>query len=183
VLDAIREVWSSVWYFRSFEERTYNGIDHLSVGMALLVHHSFPTEEANGVALTNNIFDEEGIEPAFYVNVQVGDESVVKPPAGVNTDQYLHYFTAPNQPVTYLSSSSRVPLGEHVLSSKQVHELGVALDAIHQGFSPAYGPASGNNGWYAMDVEFKFDDEWVDNPTGESVVHIKQARPHPGRGQ
>jgi hypothetical protein len=183
VLNAIREVWASVWYFRSFEERSYNGIDHLSVGMALLVHHSFPSEEANGVALTANPFDTEGIEPAFYVNVQVGDESVVKPLAGVTTDQYLHFFMMQGQPVTYLSSSSRVPAGEHVLSAAQIHQLGVALDAIHMGFFPAYGPAPGTNRWYAMDVEFKFDDEWVDSPEGESVLQVKQARPHPGRGK
>jgi hypothetical protein len=35
----------------------------------------------------------------------------------------------------------------------------MALEAIHRRFSPAFGPASGNTSWYAMDVEFKFDDE------------------------
>ncbi|MGK3995495.1 hypothetical protein [Sorangium sp. So ce1024] len=52
--------------------------------------------------------------------------------------------------------------------------------AIHERFSPAYGPASGNNGWYAMDVEFKFDDEA--NPNEPPTLYIKQARPYPGRG-
>ncbi|CAN0584847.1 unnamed protein product, partial [Laminaria digitata] len=61
VEDAIREVWASVWFFRAFEERSYRGIDHLSVAMALLVHRSFPDEEANGVALTNNPFDPGGL--------------------------------------------------------------------------------------------------------------------------
>ncbi|RYG70875.1 hypothetical protein EON77_13410, partial [bacterium] len=91
VLDAIRETWSTVWLFRTFEERTYYGIDHTSVGMALLVHDNFPDEEANGVAVTNNPFDPSGLNPALYVNVQFGgDVEVVAPPKGVTSDQFLY---------------------------------------------------------------------------------------------
>ena len=43
----------------------------------------------------------------------------------------------------------------------------------HDRFSAAYGPASGNTGFYAMDCEFKFEDG----------LYVKQARPYPGRGQ
>ena len=52
------------------------------------------------------------------------------------------------------------------------------MDAISDRFSKAYGPASGNNGWYAMDIEFKFDS---DTGTDPQLV-IKQCRPHPGWG-
>ena len=181
VLDAIRETYASAWLFRTFEERTYYSIDHKSVGMALLVHHNFPDEEANGVAVTNNPFDSTGLDPAFYVNVQLGgDVEVVAPPSGVTNDAYLQFFSAPNQPVSYLTHSSLVPAGTTVLSPTQVHELGVALDAVHKRFSPAYGPASGKEGWYAMDVEFKFDDDA--SPGKPATVYIKQARPYPGRG-
>lgn len=181
VLEAIRETWASIWLFRTFEERTYYSIDHKSVGMALLVHNNFPDEEANGVAITNNPFDATGVDPAFYVNVQYGDEvEVVAPPPGVTSDQFLYFFSAPNQPITYLAHSSLVGDGKTVLSATQVHDLGVAMDAIHKRFSPAYGPASGNNGWYAMDIEFKFDDEA--NPGKPPVLYVKQARPYPGRG-
>lgn len=179
VLDAIREVWSSVWFFRAFEERTYRGIDHIGVGMALLVHRSFPDEEANGVALTANPFDTAGLEPGFYVNVQVGENSVVQPDAGVTTDQYIQYFSSPNQPLVFLSHSSLVPEGDSVLKRAQSQELGAALQAVHDYFSPAYGPAAGNTGWYAMDVEFKFDGDVGEEP----ALFVKQARPHPGRGQ
>jgi hypothetical protein len=54
----------------------------------------------------------------------------------------------------------------------------MALDAIHKRFAPAYGPGAGNNGWYAMDVEFKFDDE---DGGGEPSLLVKQARPYPAR--
>jgi hypothetical protein len=178
VLDAVRETWASIWLFRTFEERSFYGIDHHSVGMALLVHHNFPAEEANGVATTNNPFDVAGIEPAFYVNVQWGgDAEVVHPPPGITSDSFLYFFDNPNQPITFIAHSNLVPEGETVLTSAQTYELGVALKAIHERFSPAYGPASGNKDWYAMDVEFKFDDE--DSTDGKAHLLIKQARPYP----
>jgi hypothetical protein len=181
VLDAIRTTYESAWSFRTFEERAYYGIAHDTVGMALLVHWNFANEEANGVAVTANPFDDSGVDPAFYVNVQNGgDIEVVAPPPGVTSDQFLYYFSQPNQPTTYLTHSSIIPAGKNVLSTVQVHSLGVALDAIHKRFSPAYGPASGNNGWYAMDVEFKFDDEAA--PGQPPTLYVKQARPYPGRG-
>lgn len=176
VLDAIRETYSSIFLFRTFEERAYNSIDHRSVVMALLVHHNFPDEEANGVAITANPFDPSGLQPGFYINVQLGgDVEVVHPPAGTTSDQILYLYDQPGQPVIYLSHSNIIAEGTTVLTTAQLFELGSALDKIHQRFSPAYGPASGNNGWYAMDVELKFDDE----DTGTSSLIIKQARPYP----
>jgi hypothetical protein len=181
VLDAIRETWASIWLFRTFEERTYYKVDHSKVTMALLVHHSFPDEEANGVALTANPFDPSGLEPALYVNVQFGgDYEVVHPPAGVTSDEFIYSFYMAGQPITYLSRSNVLPDGqETVLTPSQIHDLGTALDTIHQLFSPAYGPAAGNTGWYAMDVEFKFDGASPDT----AALSVKQARPHPGRGE
>jgi pyruvate,water dikinase len=178
VLDAIRETWASIWLFRTFEERSFYGVDHTSVGMALLVHHNFPDEEANGVALTANPYDESGLEPAFYVNVQWGgDAEVVHPPAGVNSDQFLYFYSVPNRPITFLAHSNLVPDGETVLTTRQTYALGQALDAIHARFSDAYGPGAGNTGWYAMDIEFKFDDEGGSEP----ALLVKQARPYPAR--
>ncbi|MET0342480.1 MAG: PEP/pyruvate-binding domain-containing protein [Polyangiales bacterium] len=181
VLDAVRETWSTVWLFRTFEERAYYGIDHLSVGMGLLVHQNYSEEEANGVALTANPFDASGLEPGFYVNVQFGgDAEVVHPPPGVTNDEFLYFFSAPNRPITFLTHSTLVPKGATVLTTRQTYSLGQALQAIHDRFSAAYGPKAGNNGYYAMDVEFKFDDEG--SADGSVQLFIKQARPHPGRG-
>jgi hypothetical protein len=178
VLDAVRETWASAWLFRTFDERTFYGVAHESVGMALLVHRNFPDEEANGVAVTANPFDTTGLQPAFYVNVQKGgDAEVVHPPPGVKSDELLYFFHSPNQPVMYLTHSSLVPAGQTVLTPTQLHALGVALEAIHQRFSDAYGPAAGNTGWYAMDVEFKFDDD--DAPAEPPALYVKQARPYP----
>lgn len=171
IADAVRTVWASVWFFRAFEERSYRSIDHQAVGMALLVHRSFPDEAANGVALTANPFDPSGLEPAFYINVQRGETSVVLPPPGVLTESILYFFDRPDQPATYLSRSNLVPDGETVLNAAQLFELGQALDAMRRYFTPIYGPR--NAGFWAMDVEFKFD-----GPPGEApALYIKQARP------
>jgi hypothetical protein len=118
------------------------------------------------------------MEPAFYVNVQVGEESVVQPDAGVCSDVYLHYYDMPGQPVVYLGHSSLVDEGETVLSNTQIYALGTALSAIHEQFREVYGDAD----FYGMDVEFKFDDDWNEDPEDEPSLWIKQARPYPGWG-
>ena len=175
--NAIRKVYADVWTFRTFEERTYYRVDHKSVGMAMLVHENFEAEEANGVSVTANPFDASGLDPAFYINVQYGgDVEVVAPPPGTTSDQILYYFNQPNQPISYLTHSNIIASGTTVLTPAQLYSLGRALDAIHTRFSPAYGPASGNNGWYAMDVEFKFDDQAT---PGSPTLYVKQARPYP----
>lgn len=170
--DAIREVWASVWNFKAFEERSYRGIDHLAVGMALLVHRAFPDEEANGVALTNNPYDTSGLNPALYINVQLGGESVVLPPAGVTTDQLLVFWSQQGQPVVYLKRSNLTAPGMTVLTTTQLFELADALDRIHTHFRAAYGATAG--AWYAMDVEFKFEGLPGETPR----LYVKQARPH-----
>lgn len=58
------------------------------------------------------------------------------------------------------------------MDSTQVYALGQALAAIHSRFSPAYGPGAGNDGWYAMDIEFKFDDQAA--PGEPATLYIKQ---------
>ena len=171
---AIRATWATIWSPRAWEEREYWSIDHHQVGMGLLVTENFGEEEANGVAVTNNVYDLSGFEPAFYVNVQIDDNEVVQPELGVIADAYLHYFSTPGSPVVYIQHSNLIPAGETVLSAVEVNTLGVALDAIHAYFQPVYGATGG---WYGMDVEFKFDDK--DTP-GTPQLFIKQARPYPG---
>jgi hypothetical protein len=171
---AIKKVWAEVWNSRAYEERDYYSMNHLDVGMALLVHANFPDEEANGVAVTNNPFDTTGLEPAFYVNGQVGGEDIVTPDPNILPDAYLHYFYSPGQPIVYIQHSSMLFEGETVLTTSQSYELGVALDAIHNFFREAYGQDSG---WYALDVEWKFDDKYT---PGNPSLWIKQARPYPG---
>ncbi len=171
---AIKEAWLNIWNPRAYEERRYYSIDQHACGMALLTTPNFKDEEANGVAITNNIFDTSGAEPGFYVNVQTGENEVVQPEPGVLPDAYLHYFYYPGQPVTYITHSTLVPAGQTVLTAAQIQQLGVALDAIHLRFLPVYG---NDDEWYGMDVEFKFDDKL--DPASAPTLFIKQARPFP----
>jgi pyruvate, water dikinase len=198
VVDAVRKVWASLWNFRAVEERSYRGIDQRGVGMALLCHRSFPLDDANGVALTNNIFNPE--QPAFYVNVQLGEVPVVKPPLGIVPDQFVYYHTLPNQPISYLGHSNLLAEGETILNREEVYELGVALAAIHDRFTDYYFKLGG---FYAMDVEFKFETATVFDevckslcaedaeecdleplcsiqPVTKKLLWMKQARPHYG---
>ncbi|HEX7498689.1 MAG TPA: hypothetical protein VF524_00120, partial [Polyangia bacterium] len=105
---------------------------------------------------------------------------VVHPPKGVQSDQILYYYKSPNQPISYQAHSNLIPVGTNVLTKYQIYTLGTALAAIHERFSAAYGPAIGNNGWYAMDVEFKFDNEFA--PAEMAQLYVKQARPYPKSG-
>jgi hypothetical protein len=170
----MKKVWSQVWNPRAYEEREYYSMNQLDVGMALLLHANFPEEEANGVAITNKPFDPSGLEPALYVNAQEGSMDVVAPDAGVLPDAYLQYFSSPGQPIVFIQRSTEIPEGETVLTTDESYRLGVALDAIHSFFYELYGET---NAWYAMDVEWKFDDKYT---PGEPAVFIKQARPFAG---
>jgi len=172
--DAVRTVWASFWQFRAFEERAYFGIDHTQVAMAVLVHPTYVDETAQGVAITANLFDPgPSGEDAFYINVQLGDVSVVQPPSsGIVADQLLYFYFHNNQPATYFTHSSLAPSGETVLTRRQLFDLGRSLDAIRDHFESFYDPPPGF-ARLPLDVEFE--------RVGDHV-EIKQARPHPGRG-
>ncbi len=177
MLLAIKRVYASAWEFRTFDLRSYYRVDHLALGMAILCHEYFNDEAANGVAVTGNPFDASGLDPALYVNVQEGgDVEVVAPPPGVSSDQFLYYYSQPNQPIAFIAHSSLIPKGMTVLTTAETYALGKALSTIHERFSAAYGPKAGNNGWYALEVDFKFTDtglfvkqaRWYPNPNGDN---------------
>jgi hypothetical protein len=170
---ALKTVWASVWNFRAFEEREYASIDHTEVAMAVLANVSFSGEDANGVAITANIFDPApGGEDAFFVNAQVGEASVVQPDAGITADSLMYYWYHPNQPATYYTRSSLAAPGHTVLTRTELFELGQALDAIRTHFATFADPPDGY-GHLPMDVEWKLF---------EGQIWIKQARQYPGRG-
>lgn len=171
---AVKTAWSNLWNTRAYEERSLYSIDQFSVGMALLTTPNFEEEEANGVAISNNIFDTSMLEPAFYVNVQIDNNEVVQPEPGVVPDAFIHYFYTPGEPIVYTQHCSLIPDGDTVLTNQQIHDLGVALDAIQRHFRPVYEEPGK---WYGMDTEFKFDDKL--DPGNPPTLFMKQARPFP----
>lgn len=176
-IKSIKQLWASVWYQRGFEEREYRQVDQKAVGMAILAHPAFKSETASGVAQTANSYDPTGLQPAFVVNVQIGDGSVTLPGPGETTDQIIYYYFYPGQPTEYVQHSNLVPEGTTVLTRKQLYDLGQSLEKIHSFFMPAYGPpASDPTAWYALEVDFKFD---YAKGALEPSLFIKQARPLP----
>jgi len=111
VLRAIRKVFASFYNDNAFLERLKHGANEAEVGMALLVHHSFPDEIelANGVATMERARDR-----GWSVNVvsQKGAVSVTNPPMDAVPEEVRIEagFRGPSPWV--LRRSSLVPLRE-----------------------------------------------------------------------
>lgn len=179
VLDAIRLTYSTVWLFRTFEERSYYGVDQKSVEMGLLVHHSYNTT-ANGVAITTNPYDlTQSDAQAYYVNMAYGDTNkVVHLPPGVTTDQFLYYVGAPGTPIVYIAHTNQpLPAGwTTVLTDQQIGEMGAGLTLTNNTFRSAFTDSSG---WYALEVETEFSpSDNIGNP-GPNSLWFKQVTVYP----
>ncbi len=164
--ETVKDVWSSLWNFRAFEERDFYRIDHATAAMGVLAHRNFDDEVANGVAITRNIYDPNW--PGFYINAQVG-ESLITNPDGSRPDEFLVSAIGPQgeYEVQYVQRSNQTQGGKSVLTNAQIGELVKALDKIQKHFKVVY--KKQNDPKFAMDVEWKFDMD------GKLV--IKQARP------
>jgi len=163
---AIRKVWASLWNLKAFEEREYFKIDQLNVGMAILVHRSFPTEEANGVVITENLFNI--YNPGITINVQVGEMSIVIPENNYLPDQIIYYSFEDQFPDSYnYIGHSTVPgmEGKTVMTPQELKILNNYCMAIHNHYCQLYSVCK------TMDIEFK-----VDLINGQRKIYIKQAR-------
>ncbi|MFO0561980.1 MAG: PEP/pyruvate-binding domain-containing protein [Polyangiales bacterium] len=159
----LREVWSSVWNYQAFEERSYYRIAQERVAMAVLVQESVDGAASTGVAITGNPFDAN--RPGHFINVQTRDEGVTSASTGEVPEQDIYYTYPPPGFVERLSSSSRAG-GRQLLNDAEVRSLANALTTIHNAFIPGGNWLDGR----AMDVEF------LVTPSREIVV--VQARPY-----
>ncbi len=176
IANAIKKVWASLWNFRAFEEREYYRIDQLSTAMGILIHRSFPSEDANGVIITQNIYN---INPGFIVNAQFEEYSIVSPEPGILHDQIILYtysldgerdFT-----IEYLSHSNIEGFqGQNVLTDNELYQLGAYCMQLKEHFFNQV-PHSCNCLFddFALDIEFK-----IDSPNGKRKLYIKQVRPY-----
>ena len=172
---AIKKVYASLWNWRAFEERSYFKIDHQSCAMGILVHRSFPDEDANGVMITRNLYNEN---PGFIINVQYKEESIVFPKPGIIHDQImlLAWSITPGQNfmLEYLSFSNVPELnGQTVMTNEELFELGdygMALKRHYYDNLPHSCGCSFNS--FALDIEFK-----VDSEVSPRKIYIKQMRP------
>ena len=140
--------------------------------MGILVHRSFPNEELNGVAITTNVANR--YYPAFTINAQLGEESVVLPENGSVPEQFLYYFIYfdpySKPQVEYITYSSLSP-NKSIMSDSEKSYLAYVLDSIKKEFY--YNILLTNESYtsFGLDIEFKFD-------TNDRKLYIKQVRPY-----
>ena len=170
ISNTFRQVWSSLWTLRAFDEREFYRIDHMSAAMGVLVHPSYKDEFANGVAVTRNIFNP--FTPGFYINVQLGDDMVTNPSSASVPEEFL--VTEQNLTgevvleIQYLNHSNQVPNGQNILSGDQIEQLIDFLERIHFHYA-IISHISGDSSDFAMEIEFKI--------TSDGNLIVKQARP------
>jgi hypothetical protein len=164
---ALHTVWSSLWNNRAYDEREYANIDHSQSAMGVLVHEAFLSEQANGVAITRDIFNPIRADQ-FYINAQRGEAAVTNPAPGVTSEEFVVRWTWPDHPITYSSRSSLIP--GMVMTKPEIDLLIEYLRLINDHFRPLVDPEEANR-WFAMDIEFK-----LIGP--ERRLIVKQARPY-----
>lgn len=160
---AIKKTWASLWVFKAFEEREYFKIDQRSVAMGILINRSFPSEVANGVVITENVFNQN--IPAITINVQVGEISIVKPTENYLPDQVI-YYTLNENTFEYVNHSNVPGMeGKTVMTDEELKVLKDYCMSIHYHYWAL------NLESHPMDIEFK-----IDIVNGERKIYIKQAR-------
>lgn len=160
---AIRGVWASVWLQGAFEERTWHGVDHAGVAMAILAQPFVDGAVANGVAITANPFAEE--RPGFLINAQALGGSVTGAGGNEIPEQHMVYTFTGDFDFEVLSRSSRTN-GMPLLTETDLRALATVLEKLHDHFLPRW-PGAAN----AVDAEFLI-------AGADRQVVILQARPY-----
>ena len=168
VFRAIRKVFASFYNNNAFLERLRHGISEDEVGMALLVHHSFPDEIelANGVAVA-----EVGTYgTAIEFVTQDGAVSVANPEPGLIPEEVTASTSSDSDFIYARVSrhSNLVPLGQTVMAWPDDYEslARLLVEAARQ-FEKDTGKMPGK-----LDFEYK-----KIAPDGDLIV--KQIRPVP----
>jgi pyruvate,water dikinase len=165
---AIKQVWASTWNEASYMERELFGIDQQNIAMGVLVHRSFPDELSNGVVITKNIFRENF--SGVTVNVQKGENSVVKPEKGEICEQFViyhfNYGTSPDDFEVDYTSNSNLNNNEPLLTRKEISNLFLVTKKIETKMFRYWR----KNLFHPVDIEFKIVGKNRD-------LYIKQVRP------
>ena len=152
VFRAIRKVFASFYNDNAFLERLRHDVNETEVGMALLVHHSFPDEFelANGVATLEK--DDSSSNYTIKLVTQLGAVSVANPLDGsIPEEVTIIYRTASDISLTLTRSSNLVILGEKVMQwTTDYKELAQLLVAVANQFASVTGKTR-----YTLDFEYK----------------------------
>ena len=162
---SIKQVFASLWNYRAFEARDFYRIDHFATAMGVLVHPHYENEQANGVAVTDDVvYQTVG---NYYLNTQVGEDLVTNPEEqSIPEEILLDWWDSNNYRI--VKTSNRTADGGQILTDTYLRELNGYLGMIHNKFSQFYSPASLTKD-FAMEIEFKI--------TSDGKISIKQARP------
>ncbi len=151
--------------------REYYNINHKDVYMGILVHRSFPNEEVNGVAITKNLYRPDSY--GFVINVQIGNQSVVKPKKGIISDQFICYPNNRdniynNKNTIDIITQSNINENKLVMTDEEIQNLANQHEVIKKYFinltftSKSYLE-------FGLDIEFKLDNT-------DRELYIKQVR-------
>lgn len=170
VFRAIQKVYASFYNENAFLERLRRGVTEGEVGMAVLVHHSYPDadELANGVVVlhASRSFGELG----FYGEMvtQLGAVSVTNPDSSARPERVSFSSSGSFRNVDLIESSSLVPLGSQVMTWQGDYlELVRLLGSVTKGYSALF-PSKTE---FSLDLEFK--------RIRPGRLEIKQVRPLP----
>lgn len=167
VFRALRKVYQSFYNDNAYLERLRHRVDESTVGMAVLVHHSFPdpTELANGVATLRVTAPNTA---SLSIVSQPGALSVTNPEeAGVPEVVEVFAFGSSVIP-SQRQGSDHLPLGATVLDMPQEY---VALSRLLLAVGAAFGDFHGEQ-QFSIEFEYK-------KIVGEGL-DVKQVRRIPG---
>lgn len=165
IFRAIRKVYASFYNDNAFSQRLRAGVNEDQVGMALLVHHSFPdaTEMANGVVLWDRTLSQPS---PMNIVTQLGADSVTNPTGGSIPEEVRIDFFAPSFWFCLMQRpSNRVMLGESVMPFPTTYQvLGSLMTQVGNRIAMETGDDTSK-----LDFEFK-------RVTPNGDIDLKQVR-------
>ncbi len=170
VFRAIQRVYASFYNDNAFLERWRRGVLESEVGMALLVHHSFPDEieMANGVATVTWDASFGSVSFDGKLVSQLGAESVTNPDGATRPEVVDFYQSWGSLALARRQSSSRLPLGAYVMPWEgDYRRLVGLLEAV----AKEYSRRNPTRKRFALDFEYK--------RVQPGRLELKQVRPLP----
>ena len=150
VFRAIRKVLASFYNENAFLERLRHDVNESEVGMALLVHHSFPDEFelANGVATLER---SGGTSYSIMLVTQDGAVPVTNPLDGsIPEEVSVSVYSFGTYP-TFIRQSNLVPLGATVMDWQDDY---IALSQLLIAVGEQYSIVTGQD-YFLLDLEYK----------------------------
>jgi len=155
VFRAIQRVYASFYNENAFIERLRLGVDESQVGMAVLVHYSFPDEieMANGVATVEVTRLGTNLALNADLNTQLGANSVTNPDGTSQPEVITAYRgTSGSSSLSLERRSSLVPLGAYVMNWESDYRA--LMDLLHA-VSVGYRQLYTNRTRFNLDFEYK----------------------------